>query len=68
MEIQKALGIKRSIGSYAHSHASGLVSVPVESKDSKEAARILQVQIFELADAVSQLAEAVNGLNQHRRR
>lgn len=49
----KARNIQAIIGSLGDVPASGLVRVPVESDQVPDAIRKLQVQIFELSDALA---------------
>lgn len=62
----RAANIQATIRSLLGADGNGLVSVPTEALDQQRAVRVMQVQIFELADAVADLSQAVEEL--HRRR
>jgi hypothetical protein len=63
----RAANIQATISSLLGVDGNGLVSVPTETLDQQRAVRVLQVQIFELADAVADLAQAVEELHRGRR-
>jgi hypothetical protein len=71
--FDKAKNIQSIIGSLVTVDASGLVSVPIETNQPRDAIRKLQIQNFELADALAatvkeleDLRAQVNGLRNRR--
>lgn len=64
--MSRARTIQATIRRYLDTPSSGLTRVPeTEDRSIEDAIRLLQVQIFELSDAITDLAEE---LDKHRRR
>ncbi|PKQ22314.1 MAG: hypothetical protein CVT65_13925 [Actinobacteria bacterium HGW-Actinobacteria-5] len=61
-DIGIAKGAQQSVRNLLSSPGTDLISTPTERLDSPYRERVLQVQIFTLADAVAQLARAVEEL------
>lgn len=54
--------IQANINGYAHSRGTDLVPVPVENLEHQMALRVLQVQVFTLADEVAKLSKEIEQL------
>jgi len=64
-ELESGAHIRNTIRNLSGNSGSGLVSVPVETVDARMAARVLQIQVFELTDHIVQLTDQVAALTQH---